>query len=204
MTGLPIVILAGGEGRRMGGGKPGRDLGGSSLLGRTREAARRWSDVVAVAVRSPDQVAGLDHDGEVIADVEGIPGPIAGLAAALDWAEGRGADRVLVLPCDMPFLPDDLADRLSLALTPGAGAAVAASGGRLHPVCGLWRTSARAALDDQVRLNRLSLTALAERLNREVADWPAPAVDPFTNLNSPADLLWAEGVVAGGRMTDSA
>lgn len=202
MTGPSIVILAGGEGRRMGGGKPARELGGSSLLGRTRDAARRWSDVVAVAVRSPDQIAGLDLDGEVITDVEGVPGPLAGLAAALDWAEGRGSDRVLVLPCDMPFLPYDLPERLSRALTPTAGAAVAASGGRLHPVCGLWRTTARAVLDDQVRQNRLSLTALAERLNRGVADWPAAAVDQFTNLNTLADLLWAEEIVARGGTVD--
>lgn len=202
MTSLPIVILAGGEGRRMGGGKPARVLGGSSLLSLTLKAARRWSDAVAVAVRSPDQIAGLGLDGELIRDVDHIPGPLAGLAAALDWAEGRGADRVLVLPCDMPFLPVDLPDRLSRALIPEAGVAVAASGDRLHPVCGLWRTSARAVLDEQVLLNRRSLTALAERLNYSVAEWPSGAVDRFTNLNTPADLERAEKLVAGAGMIE--
>ena len=63
-----VVILAGGVGRRMGGGKPLRRLGGT-LLERAIERARGWSEEVAVAARAAVQV------GE-----PGVPVPIDRLA----------------------------------------------------------------------------------------------------------------------------
>lgn len=186
----PVVILAGGEGRRIGGGKPLRLLDGRSLLDHALSAAQAWSDRIAAGVRDPAQAGRADVT--LIADVPDIPGPLAGLAAALDWAAAQGAGRVLVAPCDMPFLPADLARRLADGLTPQAGAVIAASGGRLHPVCGLWRTSVRPLLDDQARAGRLSLTALAGRAGAVIVDWPAAPDDPFANVNTPADLARAE------------
>ncbi len=50
----------------------------------------------------------------VIADViEGFAGPLAGLHAALSVA---GFPLVATVPCDSPFLPDDLVARLSASL----------------------------------------------------------------------------------------
>jgi molybdopterin-guanine dinucleotide biosynthesis protein A len=49
-----IVILAGGEGRRIGGGKPMRMLGGETLLDRALAIGRRWSDDVLVADGTTD------------------------------------------------------------------------------------------------------------------------------------------------------
>ena len=46
---MRIVILAGGAGRRIGGGKPLRMLGGVTLLDRALAIARAWSDEVLVA-----------------------------------------------------------------------------------------------------------------------------------------------------------
>lgn len=198
----PVVILAGGEGRRIGGGKPLRVLGGRPLLDHALAAARHWSGAVAVGVRDPAQAGGAGVP--LIADVPDIAGPLAGLAAAMDWAAGQGADRVLVVPCDMPFLPPDLADRLARALTPDAGAAVAASSGRLHPVCGLWRTSVRPLLEDQARAGRLSLTALAERAGAVTVDWPTAPHDPFANVNTPDDLARAEARLGVLQRADAA
>ena len=54
---LMVAVLAGGEGRRMGGVKALRLFRGRPLVAHALELARRWSDEVVVAVRSPDQVA---------------------------------------------------------------------------------------------------------------------------------------------------
>src|SRR6202035_4679163 len=73
----------------------------------------------------------------VLADsIEGRPGPLAGVLAAMEWAE---TPYVVTVPADAPFIPFDLIVRL-LAARDAAGAdiAVAASGGRLHPVIALW------------------------------------------------------------------
>ena len=194
---IPVVVLAGGLGSRMGGCKPQRRLAGESLLGRAVDTARQWSPAVRVAVRDRSQASGVE--AELIFDDPTIPGPLAGVAAALAWAGGEGAEHVLTIPCDMPFLPPDLLFRLDEVMGPAHGAAVAASGMRLHPVCTLWRTPIAPLLVDQVRLGRLSLMALTARAGRVVADWPTDPVDPFLNLNSPEDLAGARALLAESR-----
>lgn len=179
---LGVVILAGGEARRMGGGKPLRMLAGRTLLDRAIERAMRWSDRVVIAARSREQVAGVALP--VVIDPPGVAGPLAGLASA------REAGRVLVLtiPCDMPFLPDDLPARLSAGL-PGHAAALAASGGRVHPVCGLWRSEALADLQRYLDIGRRSVLGFAEAIGYAVVEGNPEA---FVNVNTPEDLARAE------------
>lgn len=187
---LPVVILAGGQGVRMGGGKPLRVLDGRPLVDHALALARRWSGCIAVCLRHPDQIGAVSVP--VITDAPGIDGPLAGLSAALDWAVTQRCDRVLVVPCDMPFLPGDLASRLAGALAAGAGVAIPASGGHVHPICGVWRTTARADLEAQVAAGHLSLKGLAARVGQVTVSWPYGPRDPFANLNTPAELAEAE------------
>lgn len=172
---MKVVILAGGEGRRIGGGKPLRMLGGESLLDRALRFARGWSDEVLVA------------DGKT--DAPGIEGPLGGVAAAL----ALGGD-VLTIPCDMPFLPHDLPERLDRE-SGEAAAAVAASGGRLHPVCALWRARAADGLPAYAATGRRSLHGFAEAVGYEAVAWPVDPVDPFFNVNDEADLARAEAIL---------
>jgi molybdopterin-guanine dinucleotide biosynthesis protein A len=167
---MRIVILAGGEGRRIGGGKPLRMLGGETLLDRALAIARRWSDDVAVA------------DGRT--DAPGIEGPLGGVAAALGY--GR---EILTIPCDMPFLPGDLPERLGRT---GKAAALARSGGRLHPVCALWRARAADGLAAYAASGRRSLHGFAEAIGYEAVDWDTDPIDPFFNINDADGLAGAE------------
>jgi len=189
---IVTAILAGGAGRRIGGAKPERCLAGVSLLTHTLTAARGWGGPIVLNLRDPEQVRG-DH-APVILDDPDIPGPLGGLASALAWAEASGADRVLTLPCDMPFLPADLLDRLDEALTDDKAVAVPASGGRLHPVCALWRTVALPVLVRRAAAGQLSLTGLSEAVGRIVVDWPLQQRDPFLNINTLDDLAHAEAM----------
>ncbi len=174
---MRIVILAGGEGRRIGGGKPDRLLGGETLLERALRTARRWSDEVLVAAR----------EGGDLQDDPAVAGPLGGLAAAL----ALGGD-VLTIPCDMPFLPDDLPARLHS----DAGATLAASGGHLHPVCAHWKAGAGDSLPAYLATGRRSLVGFAEAVGYRAVDWPADPVDPFFNINDGADLARAEALLA--------
>lgn len=170
---MRIVILAGGEGRRIGGGKPQRMLAGETLLARALGIARRWSDEVMVA------------DGST--DVPGLEGPLGGVAAAL----GLGGD-VLTIPCDMPFLPADLPERLGRTRAP---AAVAESGGRLHPVCALWRAPAGDRLAAYAASGRRSLHGFAEAVGHAAVAWGTDPFDPFFNVNDADDLARAEAIL---------
>lgn len=87
---VAVVIFAGGEGRRLGGGKPLTLLDGERLIDRALRHAAQWSDLVAVVVRDPAQVAPLDV--RVITDEPEIPGPLAGLASALRFGEKATAN----------------------------------------------------------------------------------------------------------------
>jgi molybdenum cofactor guanylyltransferase len=196
---LVVAILTGGEGRRIGGDKPRRRLGGTRLLDRALTTAGGMSAPVILVARDSGQVEGFA--GTVVLDAAGIEGPLAGLLPALIWAAEAGADRVLTLACDMPFLPPDLQPRLDQALTPEVGVAVASSGGRLHPVCALWRTAAAPTLARRAAEGRLSLHGLSQAVGRAVVDWPLDGGDPFVNINTAADLALAEARMNGGCRT---
>ena len=186
---IAVVVLAGGKGQRIGGAKPMRLLGGRTLLSRALGQARQWSDEVVVAVRARSQLA--DMRARWIPDDEAIEGPLGGLSAGLDFARDRGADALLSIPADMPFLPADLGPRLSEAIG-ASNAALASSAGRLHPVCGLWRLPVAGVLLNYVQTGRRSLYGLAESGGFVAVEWESGPVDPFFNINSQQDLKLAE------------
>jgi molybdopterin-guanine dinucleotide biosynthesis protein A len=183
------VVLAGGDGRRMGGSKPLRQLGATTLVANALGLAQSYCPAVAVALRSPEQLAGA-VDAELLIDLPGLEGPLGGLAAALEHARRLGAARVLTLPCDAPRLPSDLRVRLEAALDGDGPArvAVAASGGRLHPTCALWRTDSQAALSAYAASGGRSLRGLAGELCMAIVAWEYGDSDPFANANTPQEL----------------
>jgi molybdopterin-guanine dinucleotide biosynthesis protein A len=172
----------------MGGGKPLQPFGDGVLLGRALDLARGYAEAVAVAVRDPAQVG--DIDAPLIQDDPSIEGPLGGLAAALAHAGRNAAEGVLTLPCDAPTLPADLGQRLAAALeaSPEAQAAVAASGGQLHPVCALWRVAAQDRLGAYLASGRRSLRGFAKACAATTVEWPAAPADPFANANTPEEL----------------
>jgi molybdopterin-guanine dinucleotide biosynthesis protein A len=188
-TEVAIVILAGGEGSRLGGGKPLRQFAGERLIDRALRQAAGWSDLVAIAARNPSQVEPVN--AAVIVDAPEIDGPLGGLAAALRFATEVGREYVLTIPADTPFLPDDLLDCL-LSKIGECGCALASSGGRVHPVCGLWRISALARIDDYLAGYRRSLNGFAALIGFQKVEWAAEPHDPFFNINTSDELARAE------------
>jgi molybdopterin-guanine dinucleotide biosynthesis protein A len=193
-TDVAVVILAGGEGSRIGGGKPLLTLGGERLIDRAARHARQWSDALAVAVREPSQVEGCGI--EVIRDRLDVEGPLGGLASGLDFGRGRECRFLLTIPADMPFLPRDLFERLAGTLS-GHSCALARSGAHVHPVCGLWSVDAADQLDGYIESGRRSLRGFGEWVGCTTVEWPSAALDPFFNINSPEDLAEAERRLAG-------
>ena len=193
--GLAVVILAGGEGLRIGGGKPLRRLGGRRLIDHALDLAGRLSPHVAVSVRAGARLP--DVAAAQIEDEQADWGPLAGLDVALRHARALEQDRLLTLPCDSPFLPADLLVRLDAALSASLGASIASSGGRLHPVCALWHAEAHGLLADYVATGRRSLLGFAERPGFAAVEWPVGPVDPFFNINTQQDLARAEELIRG-------
>lgn len=186
---IPVVIAAGGEGSRIGGDKPHLMLGGVTLLDHALARATSWSPVVAVALRDAISPA-LPKTIVTLFDEIARAGPLSALSSALAFARSRAADRVLLIPCDMPFLPDDLLQRLVQEIGSDE-VAMARSHGQVHPICALWATSALEKIEAYAASGRRSLFGFADGLESRLVDWGGTDSDPFFNINSPEDLAQA-------------
>ena len=187
------LVLAGGAGRRMGGAdKALLLLKGRPLL--SHVAARFEPQVEALALSANGDPARFSGFGwPVVSDATPDRlGPMAGLLAGLDWMAGQGGSHLVTVSVDTPFVPCDLVARLVLAAESTDGPAIAESGGRIHPTCGLWplalRDRLRAAIFAGER--RIGHWATAQGAARAVFAGDDP--DPFFNVNTPADLEAAE------------
>ena len=199
MNGILGVILAGGQARRLGGGnKALHEVAGRPLLAHAIE--RLESQVSRIALNANGDPARFDAFGlPVVPDtVEGFAGPLAGVLAGLDWAAENAPDceRVVTVATDAPFFPDDLVECLSAAIeNEKADLACAETGGRTHPVFGLWpvrlREDLRRALVDE-DIRKVDLWTARHTL--AVVSFPAPVVDPFFNINRPEDVVAAEKI----------
>jgi molybdopterin-guanine dinucleotide biosynthesis protein A len=130
------IVLAGGQGRRMGGVDKGLQLlSGKPMIEHViARLAPQVGEIVINANQNLEAYAKFGH--RVVSDqVGGFAGPLAGLHAGLQAAQ---QPLVVTAPCDSPFLPHDLVARLGEAL--GANdLAVAKTGTQAHPVFALVR-----------------------------------------------------------------
>lgn len=125
--------------------------------------------------------------------IGGFPGPLAGVLAGLDRLAATDPEAdLLTVPADTPFLPEDLAARLSRRRKSTGSVVCAGSSGQRHPVVALWPTSARAALRQSLEAGRLKVGLLLERLNAVTESWDNEPEDPFFNVNTPEDLAIAQ------------
>ena len=141
------VVLAGGQGSRMGGIDKGlQPFRGRPMVAHVVERLYSQVDELLInANRNLDEYARFGP--RVIADeIAGFAGPLAGFERGLAHAHGR---LVITAPCDSPFLPEDLVARLRAALEANrADLVVAKTGDQAHPVFSLMRRDVHASLVD--------------------------------------------------------
>lgn len=189
------VVLAGGLARRMGGGdKALVSLGGRSLLSRVIDRIEGQVGGLALNANGDGGRFAAFHLPVVPDSVPDHPGPLAGILAGLDHAAAHRWRWIATVPVDTPFLPRDLVDRLISAVRgEAAEIASASSGGRVHPVVGLWPVALAPALRRAIEARGVrKVDAFAGACRRAVADWSVEPYDPFLNVNSPADLFEVE------------
>jgi molybdopterin-guanine dinucleotide biosynthesis protein A len=190
-------ILAGGRGQRMGGkDKALIRLAGKTLLDHVASRlALQARTIVLNANGEPSRFAAFGLP--VIADgISGHAGPLAGILAGLEWAAAEDASEMVSVAIDTPFLPRDLVKQLKSARC-GHDIACAASGGRVHPVIGLWPTRLADDLRQALTTENLhKVDAWTARHRLAIAEWPIDAYDPFFNINRPQDLIEAERILS--------
>jgi len=193
------LVLAGGLARRMGGGDKARlQIGGITILDRVLATlSAQCPRIIINANGDPARFA--DTGLTVVPDnVEGYPGPLAGILAGLDWlaAQNNGIEWMVSVPGDCPFLPDDLVERLHQARREkGTPLACARSGEWRHPVIGLWPLALRESLRKALVGEDLrKIEVWTARHGIAIADWPTEPVDPFFNVNTREDAAEAERI----------
>lgn len=195
MTSLDGVILAGGEGRRMGGPKDGVPVPGGTLL------SRAWNALAPVASRVILQGGAVAPPGmDVAPDLRPGEGPLAGLEAALLRARESGFPGVAVLPVDLPRVTApvvlELARRWRETPFPETSVVVADTRRGLQPLAGVYGAGLAEELSRWLgagspRAARAWAASLGDRL-LPVPEAELTAVaghpEPFLNVNRPGHV----------------
>lgn len=191
-TATPLgVVLAGGLGSRIGGAKASALLAGRPLIEHPIDALRSAGLEPTVVAKSDSPLPPLTC--ELIAEPDSPRHPLCGIVAALQAADGRA---VVVVACDMPFVPPALIAELAKC---DAALLVPAPRGEIQPLLARYGPELLAPLQDALQRGeplRRTVHSLEPEL---VADAQLAAFgDPgrvFFNVNSDEDLIAAEQLV---------
>jgi len=186
---ITAVILAGGQARRMGGADKGLLLlDERPLLAWVQERVQPQVDEILISAnRNLEQYAQFGYP--VLSDeIPGFAGPLAGLHRAMRTARN---DLILTVPCDTPFLPADLAQRLCAALTrDSAQIAMPGAGGRTHHAVMLCKKNLAPDLAAYLQSGERKVMEWQRRLKQVVVPFDEP--EAFANFNTPEDLVKAK------------
>ena len=182
---ITAVVLAGGQGRRMGGQDKGLiEINGKALVAiLVDQLKQQISSILINANRNLERYQAMGYP--VVSDqLSDYQGPLAGFACAMTAVD---TEFILTLPCDGPSLATDYVARFiaSQART-GAPICVADDGERLQPVHAL------------IKVDLLSsLNAFLDSGDRKIDRWYAmhdfvqtdfsDCADMFRNINTPSD-----------------
>lgn len=203
---LAGVVLAGGQSRRMGRDKAllcCDAQGRVSLLRRAADVLRAICPEVWISCAAGRRRAGFDCvEDEPLpsalraAGQRGV-GPLPGLIACLARAAREGRQGVLVLPCDMPLLPERLLRVLCGEAARQATALAVyyrTSGGWEEPLVGVYRCGALPLLREALRAGQYRVRAALPPECKCLLPLSAADHVLFANCNTPEEAR-ALGVV---------
>ena len=179
-------ILAGGQAKRMGGVDKGlQPLQGKPLFQFIYD--RLHSQVEHISVNANRNqaiyaVAGLPVFGD---NIEGFQGPLSGILTALERSE---TDFVLFVPCDSPFFPDNLLEKLKSAVDfHGVSIAYVHDGEREHPTFCLMARSLKEKLAAYLAAGERRMLQFMRQNGAVSVDFSENKA-AFTNINTLDEL----------------
>lgn len=178
------LILAGGEGRRVGGKDKGLlPFRGYPLIYQTIQKFKSQLDWLAISAnRNLEQYQ--DFKLPIFQDVDPWKhlGPLAGIASVSQFIP-QNMDMMFVVPCDTPLLPYDLLDHLKLAMLRNSECqiAYAATENSIHPSIFLCKTEINSELPEHLASGKQSLKSWIFRHKNIKVYFPDEM--NFTNMN---------------------
>ena len=188
-----IVILAGGQSRRFGGGyKTLNRLNHISILDRIIQNFKKLEMEIVLNVNSnKDQF--LKTGLHLIKDeLENFQGPLAGIFSSMKWVleNKKNIEWIFTSPSDTPFLSKSLVDKfLSTNYNNKTNIVIAKSLNKTHPVIGFWHISLIKSLEEFLATDNRKIMHWVEQQNYELLNFEDK--NYFFNINTQADLVEA-------------
>jgi len=182
-----LIILAGGESRRMGRAKPLIDTPSGTLLEHiVRRLGMIFSETLVVGRSQMPIPVGT----RFVRDRYSVRSPLVGIEAGLSAA---AHDRCFVMGCDMPFAEPALVRHL-VAAAHGVEAVIPVVRGYDEPLFAVYRRGVLPLIQRAIAAGELKVGAVcaqlhAARIEEEELRRFDPELRSFTNLNTPRDLL---------------
>jgi molybdenum cofactor guanylyltransferase len=176
-----LLVLGGGDSRRMGRPKAWLEVGNTYLLRHVAERLGPAFSEVMVSFAEPEQLE-EPVPYRVVFDRRPSAGPLAGIEAGLAAARN---EVIFAIACDMPYVTQEVA-QLAVAAARSCDAAIPRFDGRPEPVCGAYRRSALPFITGAVNTGRFKAAELVAELD---VTW-LEGLDRqlFRSLNTPSDL----------------
>ena len=183
---ISAVILAGGQAKRMGGVDKGlQTLHGKPLFQFIYDRLHSQVEHISVNANRNQAIyatAGLLVFGDKI---EGFQGPLSGILTALERSE---TDFVLFVPCDSPFFPDNLLEKLKSAVVfRGVSIAYVHDGEREHPTFCLMARSLKEKLAAYLAAGERRMLQFMRQNGAVSVDFSENKA-AFTNINTLDEL----------------
>jgi molybdopterin-guanine dinucleotide biosynthesis protein A len=176
-----LLVLAGGQSRRMGRPKPWIEVGNSILIRYVVERLAPAFSELMVSFAEPEQMEQL-VPYRVVFDRKPNAGPLAGLEAGLLAAHNQV---LFAVACDMPYVEGSTAE-IAVAAARGCDAAIPRHDGLFEPVCGAYRKTALHAIATALDAGNYVAHDVVGDLDVTWLEGLEPA--QFESLNTPADL----------------
>jgi molybdenum cofactor guanylyltransferase len=187
---ITAVILAGGKARRMEGEDKGLiTLNDRAMIDYIISALRPQAGTIIINANRNQAQYSL-YGLPVIADImEDYLGPLVGMATGM---QNSDTPYIVTAPCDSPFIPDALVEKLYRTLADNqADISVAHDGTRMQPVFALLRCNLLPDLLAYLEGGGRKIDSWYKQHRLAIADFSA-APDTFLNLNTPQDRLMLE------------
>ena len=176
-----LLVLAGGQSRRMGRPKPWIEVGNSNLIRYVVQRLAPAFSELMVSFAEPEQMEQL-VPYRVVFDRKPNAGPLAGLEAGLLAAHNQV---LFAVACDMPYVERSTAE-LAVAAARSCDAAIPRHDGLFEPVCGAYRKTALPAIVHALDAGNYVAHDVVQNLDVTWLEGLEPA--QFESLNTPADL----------------
>ena len=185
-----IVILAGGQSRRFGGGyKTLYTFNKISILDRIIQNFKKLEvEIVLNANSNEDQF--LKTGLHLIKDeLENFQGPLAGICSSMKWVleNRKNIEWIFTSPSDTPFLNKNLVNKfLSTDYNNKTKIVIAKSSNKTHPVIGFWHISLIKSLEEFLAKENRKIMHWVEGQNYEILNFENK--NNFFNINTKTDL----------------